>query len=189
MRFAYADPPYTAKAAKKWYGDDPRACAVNYEILIGTLEAECPDGWALSTATTMLREVLPLCPKRHRVMAWVKPYSFSPPCIPRFAWEPVILMGGRTAATGRVRGPVGVKDWISVNPNGVSSVGRDANALRGAKPAGFCEWLFDCLGVLPGDEFWDVFPGSDAVSRCFSAYVREAAGYTGLPLLARVDGT
>jgi hypothetical protein len=40
----------------------------------------------------------------------------------------------------------------------------------GAKPAAFCRWLFDLLGALPGDHFEDLFPGSSAVTRAWTAY-------------------
>jgi hypothetical protein len=70
VRFAYADPPYIGQA-KRHYGDHPDyAGEVDHAELIGRLRAEFPDGWALSTSSTALREVWNLCPDA-RVAAWV----------------------------------------------------------------------------------------------------------------------
>ncbi len=168
MRFAYADPPYPGMA-KIHYSDQPIAKEVNHEILIGTLVRDYPDGWALSTKSSALVDLLPLCPPRTRVLAWVKPFAHaSPPGVyPSFAWEPVLLFGGRVRKrTGRGR-PF---DWVSENARSVSRHVALALPVKGSKPKRFCDWLFDCLGVLPGDTLHDVFPGGGGVSRCFEAY-------------------
>ncbi|WP_303678230.1 hypothetical protein [Dehalococcoides mccartyi] len=39
--------------------------------------------------------------------------------------------------------------------------------LAGAKPKLFCNWLFDILGLMPDDEFNDLFPGTGAVTRAW----------------------
>ena len=95
MRFAYADPPYIGQA-KRHYSADPRCAEVDHAALIERLIGEYPDGWALSLSSPSLRQILALCPARVRVMAWVKPFcSFKVNVNPAYAWEPVIVMGGR----------------------------------------------------------------------------------------------
>src|SRR5581483_6896549 len=107
MRFAYADPPYVGQS-RKHYGREE----VDHEALINRLVAEYPDGWALSASSPSLRYLLPLCPDDVRVMAWVKPFCiFKPGVNPAYAWEPVIMRGGRK----RGRNLPTVRDWVSVN--------------------------------------------------------------------------
>jgi len=155
---AYADPPYPGCA--RHYKDDPNCCEVNHRVLIGTLMAEYPDGWALSTASTTLAEVLALCPPTVRVMAWVKPFcSFKPGVGVAYAWEPVIVHGGRK----RSRVDLTVRDWCRCNIT-------LQRGLTGAKPDGFCYWLFEVLNLQPGDEFDDIFPGSGAVARAWESW-------------------
>ncbi len=96
MRFAYADPPYPGQA-KRHYADHPDyAGEVDHAELVGRLEREYPDGWALSTGSKMLQEVLAFCPSGVRILSWHKPAS-APPMGDGFmyGWEPVILAGGR----------------------------------------------------------------------------------------------
>jgi hypothetical protein len=40
----------------------------------------------------------------------------------------------------------------------------------GAKPAAFCYWMFDLLGLLPGDDLVDLFPGTGGVTRAFRLF-------------------
>lgn len=164
MRFAYADPPYYGMAAK-FYGDrHPEAAAYDsletHAALIQRLQDEFPDGWALSMTSTNLRDILPLCPPKARVAAWVKPFaSFKKNVNPAYAWEPVIFMGGRkrplTMETTR--------DWCAVNIT-------LKRGFKGSKPREFCWWLFDLLGMEPDDEFHDLFPGSGAVGKAHEAW-------------------
>lgn len=155
MRMAYADPPYPGQA-RKLYG-----CAeVDHGVLIERLCATFPDGWALSTSSLALHEVLPLCPEDVRVAAWVKPFaSFKPGVNPAYAWEPVIWRGGRR----RERTEATVRDWCAV-PITLR------RGLTGAKPEAFCMWLFDLLGLRPSDTFVDLFPGSGAVTAAWNRY-------------------
>ncbi len=155
MRFAYADPPYIGQA-RKHYGPDAKE--VNHALLIAHLEEY--DGWALSLSAPSLHTILPLCPPDVRVCAWVKPFaSFKPGVNPGYAWEPVIVRGGRKLG----RKVATVRDYISCNitlKRGVS----------GAKPDIFCFWLFNFVGLTLDDEFTDVFPGSGAVSRAWKKW-------------------
>jgi hypothetical protein len=158
MRVAYADPPYIGQA-QKHYG----TAEVNHTLLIGHLCDEFSDGWALSCSSPSLRELLPLCPADVRVAAWVKPFaSFKPGVNPAYAWEPVIWRGGRK----RDRNAATVRDWVSCNIT-------LQRGLSGAKPLGFCLWLFDVLGLEPGDEFVDVFPGTGAVSVAWMRFCQQ----------------
>lgn len=50
-----------------------------------------------------------------------------------------------------------MRDWISANV--LLRVG-----THGAKPDAFCWWLFDLLGLEPGDALDDLYPGSGRVT-------------------------
>ena len=145
MIFAYADPPYVGQA-KRHYGDEE----VDHEALIKKLVTEFPDGWALSCSSPSLRMLLPLCPEDVRVMAWVKPFAvFKPNVGVAYAWEPVIVRGGRK----RTRRQLTVRDWVSANIT-------LKKGLVGAKPEAFYRWLLDVLNTQDEDEVVDMFPGT-----------------------------
>ena len=151
-RFAYADPPYPG-CAKRYYGDQPDfAGEVDHASLVASLEAGGFMGWALSTSSHALRQVLPLCPSYARVCAWVKPIGASVRTYGLHStWEPLIVVRGRHMRPGK-------RDWLLAQP------ARGGGSLPGRKPVAFCAWLFSCLGMLPGDELVDLFPGSGVVS-------------------------
>jgi len=46
----------------------------------------------------------------------------------------------------------------------------------GAKPEGFCFWVFDLLGARACDEMHDLFPGSGAVGRAWEKYRARLVG-------------
>lgn len=159
MRFAYADPPYLG-ASRKHYSDHPEHAVYDtvdgHRELIDRLVSEFPDGWALSMASKNLHPLLPLCPPDVRVMAWVKPFTtFFPNVNPAWAWEPVIVRGGRK----HERGEPTIRDWVSANSPAVRGKG-----FTGRKPDEFSYWLFGVLGMRPGDTLVDMFEGSSAVS-------------------------
>lgn len=165
MRIAYADPPYLGCGAKH-YGrhhteaadcDDPEW----HRCLILRLCDEFPDGWALSCTSGNLQDLLPMAPCRVRVAAWVKPFAaFKVGVNPAYAWEPVIWRGGRQP---RGRDEATVRDWLA-EPITLRK------GLTGAKPAAFACWLFQLLGLRPGDEFVDLFPGTGAVGEAWQAW-------------------
>lgn len=164
MKFAYADPPYLGQGRKHYSKDHPEAALWDslaaHKDLINRLVDEFPDGWALSLSSPSLKDLLPLCPDDVRVMAWVKPFAvFKPGVNPAYAWEPVIVRGGRLASmtSGERRKLPTVRDWVSANV-------MLKKGLTGAKPEGFCTWLFSALGAQPGDELVDLFPGTGAVT-------------------------
>lgn len=162
MRFAYADPPYPGTAAK-YYRDQPTyAGEVDHRALVSSLQGY--DGWALSTSAVALRDVLPLCPKSARVCAWVKPIGVSGLTFGLHnTWEPLIVVGGR-----RLR--PGFRDWLSAMP------ARGGGELPGRKPIAFCAFLFRALGMLPGDELADLFPGTGIVGRAWAEVSHASRG-------------
>ena len=155
MKFAYADPPYIGQAHR--YKEKRE---VDHAALIRELVTNFPDGWALSCSSPSLRVLLPLCPSDIRIAAWVKPFAiFKPNVNPAYAWEPVLFRGGRK----RTRQEPTVRDWVSANIT-------LKKGLVGAKPAAFCRWIFTLLGAQRGDELWDLFPGTNAVTNCWRQY-------------------
>lgn len=178
-RFAYADPPYPGCAAR-YYGDHPDfAGEVDHEALVAQLVAEFPDGWALSTSSRALRDVLALCPAGVRVGAWTKPVPPSRALLSRSAWEPVIFAGGRPAVAARSSTVV---DWVHAAP-----MRAYPGAIVGTKPPAFSAWVFAMLGARGGDELVDLFPGSGAVAHAWRVYTSPLAGER-LPLAAGTDG-
>jgi len=163
MRFAFADPPYIGQASKH-YGNHPDyAGEVDHAELISRLVRDYPDGWALSCSSPSLKVILPLCPDDVRVMAWVKPFaSFKPGVGVAYAWEPVIMRGGRA----RDRSDPTIRDWVSANIT-------LERGTHGAKPAEFCYWLFDVLGIERGDTLVDLYPGSGAVTKALETWQRQ----------------
>lgn len=168
VRVAYADPPYPGEA-KRHYKDHPDFDGeVDHVHLLEHLHNEFPDGWALSTKTPSLRDLLPLCADDVRVGAWVKPWaSFKPGVGIKYAWEPVLWRGGRK----RGKHDGFTRDWVAAN-----AVMRDEPGTvhtKGKKPETFCFWLFALLNLRPGDDFVDLFPGSGAVGRSWQRWQRQ----------------
>jgi len=165
MRFAYADPPYPG-LAKRYYGNS--AQEVNHRLLIGTLEKDYPNGWALSTSASALAEVLSLCPPGARVCAWVRGSRSSVSYRPRTAWEPLIVVGGRSRPYPVDETSDDVLIWGGRQHS-------HPGALVGMKSAAFCEWMFRMLGAERGDSMDDIFPGSGSVTRAWNLYGSDAA--------------
>ena len=181
MKAAYADPPYLG-LSEKFYGhlhpeaaeyDDPLA----HQRLIERLSDEY-EAWALSLHTPALKTILPFCPDDVRVMAWTRPWAPFRPGNKgaHFAWEPVIVRGGRPMAK-RLHG---VRDYTNA-----PMVLGGANKYMGKKPRGFCFWLFEVLNLEPEDEFDDLFYGSGAVTEAWDEW-RRREDHEQLPLLANV---
>jgi hypothetical protein len=164
VKIAYADPPYVGQA-KHHYG-----CAeVNHHELACRLVSEFPDGWALSASSPSLFPLLKAIewPLDCRIGAWVKPFHvFKKGVRPAYAWEPVIYRGGRNKnhppppKGGKQTTP---RDWVSCNIT-------LKRGLVGAKPEGFCFWLFDLMGMKPDDDLVDLFPGTGAVTRAWEKW-------------------
>lgn len=170
MKFAYADPPYLGCAVKLYGHLHPEAAVYDqvdgHKALIERLCDEYSDGWALSMTSGNLHDLLPICPKDCRVMAWVKPFaSFKPGVGVAYAWEPVIVRGGRK----RSREQDTVRDWCAVNIT-------LKKGIAGAKPPQFVFWLLNVLNVMEGDEVSDLFPGSGSVQDAIDAYMSSLTG-------------
>lgn len=154
LRFAYADPPYPGKALRYYAKEPSFAGEVDLEELIPRLRTF--DGWALSTSAEALQDVLPLCPPGVRICPWVKP--IGAPSRTRGlhnAWEPLLVWPGRKLEPGK-------RDWLRAQP------ARGGGTLTGRKPLAFCAFLFEALGMQPGDELEDLFPGTGIVGRAWS---------------------
>ena len=169
MRFAYADPPYLG-CGKLYAKYHPQARdwdrLETHQALIERLCDEFPDGWALSLHTKSLRPILALCPEDVRVLAWCKRNAALGPSTRSrltYAWEPVILRGGRKRGRNRAI----INDWIDTPC-------RTDKLFIGAKTEPFCFWVFECLGMLPEDELADLFPGSGAVTRAWERWRRQS---------------
>ena len=164
MRLAYADPPYPGKA--HLYRDHPDfAGEVDHAELVERLLGY--DGWALSTGSWALRDVLSLCPDRVRVLVWVKNSV-------RYAWEPLLVVSAREPDSG-------LRDWIQAEPEAFQWRPRPDGHVIGAKPEGFSMWMFDWLGAESADSFEDLFPGSDAVGRAWERFASEQRIAVGEP--------
>jgi hypothetical protein len=175
MNICYADPPYIGQA-ERHYSHDPNCAEVDHWELITQLMSF--DGWALSLSSPSLEEILHICrevvgPNQVRVGQWVKPFaSFKPNVNPAFAYEPVIFWGGRR----RGRDLPTLRDWIAENIT-------MEKGLAGAKPLKFCYWLFEFLGMQPGDEFTDLFPGTGIVSQAWEIFKKDTdAQLVNLPM-------
>lgn len=170
--FLYADPPYPG-LSRKYYRNEPTfAGEVDFPKLIAALSAAHDDGrclgWALSTSARSLHALLPLCPPTARVCPWVKPH---PPSSRTYGlhntWEPVIVVPGRQRRPGK-------RDWL------LAGAARHGGALPGRKPIAFCVWLFELLGMLPGDRLVDLFPGTGIVTRAWDELSRGAGATSSL---------
>ncbi len=163
MKFAYADPPYLG-IAKQFYGDlhveaaqyDDRE---THQALMSKLVNEYPDGWAMSGNPKDLVWQLPYLVGvgvEPRVCAWVKTFhQIRPNCTVQYAWEPVILVGGRKVPK---RKPM-VRDWMAC-------ARAMKKGLRGAKPDAFNDWVLDLLAFDPvEDTLDDLFPGSGGMGQ------------------------
>ena len=162
MRFAYADPPYPGLAAKYYKDQASFAGEVDHTRLLRSLQGF--DGWALSTSSKALRDLLPLCPPEARVCAWVKPIGASTRTYGiHSTWEPLIVVPGRKERPGR-------RDWLMAQP------ARNGGDLPGRKPIKFAAWLFGLLGMRPGDELLDLFPGTGIIGRAWQEISSSSAG-------------
>lgn len=168
LRFCYADPPFPGRARKYYRDEASYRGEVDHAALLAKLQAGYT-GWALSTSADALRWLLPLCPEGVRVCPWVKPIGASSRTRGMHnCWEPVIVMPGRRRAPG-------VRDWVSAQP------ARGGGDLPGRKPLRFCAQLFAWLGMVPGDELEDLFPGTGIVGQAWAVLSSSAVRDTSSP--------
>lgn len=155
MKFAYADPPYF-KQGKKLYGKlhdeaDIWDTKQAHWDLIDRLLVDYPDGWALSCNPAGLSWMI-----QHegiRVCAWVKTFHQIRGTTVQYAWEAVLLYGGRK---DNKRKPM-VRDWLSCRI-------AMKKGLTGAKPSEFNLWILDLLNYQAGDQLDDLFPGTNGMA-------------------------
>ena len=157
MKFASADPPYY-RQGKRLYGDHPEAAIWDTKQahidLVERLNSDYPDGWALSCNPADLHWLLPHAPEA-RVCAWAKTFhQIRPLCSVQYAWEPVILNGGRKIPK---RKPM-IRDWMACARS-------MRKGLVGAKPDAFNEWVLDLLGYQSGDIVDDLYPGTGGLAQ------------------------
>ncbi len=160
-RLAYADPPYPG-LARRYYRDEPTyAGEVDHGRLLELLATF--DGWALSTSSKALRDLLPLCPPEAHLCIWGKPNGVSRRNRgPSNVHEALIVVPAR-------RRPPGVRDFLLAKP------ARGGGTLLGRKPIAFCSWLFALLGAGQNDTLDDLFPGTGIVTKCWGEFVRAAS--------------
>ena len=161
MKFAYADPPYF-KQGKKRYGEFHKDAAIwdsqaAHLDLVHKLMDEYPDGWALSCNPADLSWLL--VSSEIRVCAWVKTFHQIRPTTVQYAWEPVLLYGGRK---DNKRKPM-VRDWIS-------GVATKRKGLPGAKPDYFNDWILALLNYQDGDTLDDLFPGTNGMAEAVTRF-------------------
>lgn len=169
MRFGYADPPYPG-LARRYYG----CPEVDHVELVARLEAEFPDGWALSTSAAAARQVWALCPEDTRLAVFVRGERRVASKRPRYAWEALFVRGGRSRLRPAAE-PCG--DVLDFRGRQHSHPG----ALVGMKPAAFASWLFNLLGAGLGDELVDLFPGSGAIGRAWALFQGTEASWAADP--------
>ena len=165
MNFVYADPPYYGQGAKlygypEWDGVDA------HKDLVAYLCDFHGDGWAMSVSSPSLSTILPLCPAGVRVCAWVKTFcAFKPNVGFAYAWEPVVVFGGRKIK----RSQPTVRDWLA-EPITLKK------GLTGAKPPRFCRWIFSMLNANSiEDTLFDLFPGTGIVGTEWTSWRNEGS--------------
>lgn len=164
---AYMDPPYPGFARRLYRAHHDYAGEVDHAAMIRWAHDRY-DGWALSTGAYALRDVLPLCPPNTLVCAWVKPIGVSSRTRgPHNAWEPLLVVPGRRLQPGK-------RDWLRAQP------ARGEGDLMGRKPLAFAAWLFELLGLQPGDQLDDLFPGSGIITRAWAELSRGSVADAGL---------
>jgi hypothetical protein len=170
VKFAYADPPYLGmgrmyadrhEQALIW--DDPET----HRELIVRLCDEYPDGWLMSASSTSLRVILPMCPDKTRVLAWCKPWVAFKDKTLAYAWEPVLMQGGRK----RTKDQPTQRDYFVGNDP--PRINKPAHFVPGMKPRAFCRWIFEVLNAEKGDTLDDLFPGSGAIRFAWSEWTSE----------------
>lgn len=163
MRFAYADPPYYMQGKKKYepFHDDVDIWdqKQTHIDLVARLYDEYPDGWALSCNPQDVLWLAPHLMADTRICAWTKSFHQIRPTTVQYAWEAVLLHGGRRVYK---RKPM-VRDWLSC-PISMQK------GLPGAKPDLFNIWVLQLLNYQKGDELIDLFPGTSSMSRAIEIY-------------------
>ena len=159
MKLAYADPPYLGQGKRlysKYHEDAARWDSLEAHVALLESLHTSYDGWAYSMTSTSLRTILPHAPEETRVAAWVKPFAaWRPNHRVQFTWEPILF---RSARPKGGRGIPSVRDFHSARI-------AMKKGLPGAKPESFNLWILELIGYEPGDDFTDLFPGTDGMRK------------------------
>ena len=169
MRIGYADPPYPGCAHLYKHHPD-YAGEVDHRQLVERLQSEF-DAWVLHTHVAGLRmmereHILP--DSGVRICQWFKPFAaFKPNVKIAYAYEPVIIKPARTPI---VPSKEVSRDWIEQPDEVVRQNITMKKGLTGVKPERVCHWIFQVMGLRPGDDLVDMFPGSGAVQRAWESW-------------------
>ena len=150
-KFCYADPPYYGNGKSK-YGFPEWDTKERHIELVKQLTREYPEGWALSCNPADLVWLLPFCPEGARVCVWAKTFHQIWKTTVQYAWEPVLLFGGRKEGN---RKPM-VRDWMAC-------ARANRKGLKGAKPLQFNVWILQLLNYKKGDVFVDMYAGTEGM--------------------------
>ena len=164
MKFAYADPPYLGNGKRRYAPFHENSGQYDTKEahlqLVEQLVTDYQDGWALSCNPKDLKWLLPSMPDDVRVCAWTKTFhQIRVNVSVQYAWEPVILCGGRDV---RHRRPM-TRDWSS----GCIAMRK---GLPGAKPQYFFNWVVAMLGYESGDVIDDLFPGTGGLTDALESW-------------------
>jgi hypothetical protein len=165
MKLGYADPPYIGCA--NLYVEK---IEVDHVQLVERLQSEF-DGWVLHAAATpkSIALLAPLVEKTGaRWMSWVKGFAaFKRNVSVAYAWEPVIIKPCRKPVVTK---RIVMRDWVEC-PITLK------RGLTGAKPEKVCHWAFEMLGAEPTDELFDLYPGTEAVTRAWETWRLKVEGF------------
>jgi hypothetical protein len=80
-----------------------------------------------------------------------------------YTWEGVLFVPGRDSS----------KDGAPVGRDHLSAPITMRKGFTGAKPRVFCDWVLDLLGWIPGDELYDLYPGTGVMGSVIKARLWE----------------
>jgi hypothetical protein len=171
IRVCYADPVYPGRGryysvpgTPEYHPDAMMWDDLEQHVaLMARLEAEFPDGWAMSTSADAVRALWAESPEGTQLAMWGRGGPrLNLRVVP--GWEAVLYR----ADVVKVAGRPSAMDWLMCGIGHTSGVA----GFYGAKPPKFSRWLFALLGLggHPGDELVDLFPGSGAVTRAWQDY-------------------
>lgn len=161
LRLAYADPPYVGKSHR--YRNHPDYSGeVNHAELVSRLVRY--DGWALSASATSIPLICRLLNgiEGWRIASWHRgPSTGRVTRGPHSTWEPVFYKPARLSQEH-------ARDSYQGCPRARTT---DPAYVVGAKPPGFCNWLFsELLQAAQRDSFTDLYPGSGGVTRAWAIF-------------------